>query len=117
MGDQHRRVKEPSRKDPLPATHAKYEKIKDLSTGAFGVVQLCRNKKTGQLVAIKFLERVSTTLRCGYTPNFLAELVASCQPQGPNMGHIVFEEMFITQLQISAFYEQPVVLNSTSLML
>ena len=58
MGD-HRRVKEP-RKDPLPATHAKYEKIKNLSTGAFGVVQLCRNRKNGQLVAIKFLERVSS---------------------------------------------------------
>ena len=38
--------------------HEKYEKVKDLSTGAFGTVQLCRNKRSGQLVAIKFLERV-----------------------------------------------------------
>jgi serine/threonine protein kinase len=45
-------------KDPLPLNHPKYQKVKDLSTGAFGVVQLCRNKKNGQLVAIKFLERV-----------------------------------------------------------
>lgn len=46
---------------PLPANHPKYEKIRDLSTGAFGVVQLCRNKRSGQSVAIKFLERVSHT--------------------------------------------------------
>ena len=48
--------------DPLAecrgGAHEKYEKIKELSTGAFGFVQLCRNKRSGQLVAIKFLERV-----------------------------------------------------------
>ena len=42
--------------------HVKYEKLKDLSTGAFGFVQLCRNKRSGQLVAIKFLERVCHAL-------------------------------------------------------
>ena len=61
MGER-RLLKEPRvLKDPLPANHPKYEKVKDLSTGAFGVVQLCRNKKNGQLVAIKFLERVRTS--------------------------------------------------------
>ena len=51
--------------DPLAecrgGAHEKYEKVKDLSTGAFGFVQLCRNKRSGQLVAIKFLERVRYT--------------------------------------------------------
>ena len=31
--------------------------LKDLSRGAFGFVQLCRNKQTGETVAIKFIER------------------------------------------------------------
>ena len=43
-------------KDPLSG-HSKYEKVKDLSAGAFGFVQLARNKNNGSLVAIKFLER------------------------------------------------------------
>ncbi|CAK0781057.1 hypothetical protein CVIRNUC_005271 [Coccomyxa viridis] len=37
--------------------HPKYEKIKDLNAGAFGFVQLCREKDTGEKVAIKFMER------------------------------------------------------------
>ena len=44
-------------REPLTG-HEKYEKLKDLSAGAFGFVQLARNKRTGQHVAIKFLERV-----------------------------------------------------------
>ena len=37
--------------------HEKYEKVRDLSSGAFGFVQLARNRRNGHLVAIKFLER------------------------------------------------------------
>ena len=37
--------------------NTKYEKIKDLNAGAFGFVQLCREKDTGEKVAIKFMER------------------------------------------------------------
>ena len=50
------------RQEPLHPSHPKYEKVQDLSQGAFGVVQLCKNKKNGQLVAIKFLERVRSSL-------------------------------------------------------
>ena len=53
--------------------HEKYEKVKDLSTGAFGVVQLCRNKRSGQLVAIKFLERVC------YSQSSLVHVASSSQ--------------------------------------
>lgn len=42
--------------DPL-AGHPKYEKVQDLNAGAFGFVQLCRNKETKEHVAIKFIER------------------------------------------------------------
>jgi serine/threonine protein kinase len=42
--------------DPL-AEHEKYVKVKDLASGAFGFVQLARNRATGRHVAIKFLPR------------------------------------------------------------
>ena len=61
MTDRSQKVGEHKDLNPLPANHPKYERVKDLSTGAFGFVQLCRNKRSGQLVAIKFLERVSHT--------------------------------------------------------
>jgi serine/threonine-protein kinase SRK2 len=31
--------------------------VKDLNSGTFGFVQLCKDKSTGELVAIKFIER------------------------------------------------------------
>jgi serine/threonine-protein kinase SRK2 len=47
--------------DPLAeckgGCHPKYKKIKDLNAGAFGFVQLCEEKDTGEKVAIKFMER------------------------------------------------------------
>lgn len=42
--------------DPLKV-HSKYKKVQDLSSGSFGFVQLCKHLQTGELVAIKFLER------------------------------------------------------------
>lgn len=42
--------------DPFKG-HPRYEKIQDLSAGSFGFVQLCKNKQTGELVAIKLMER------------------------------------------------------------
>lgn len=40
--------------DPV---HPRYEKIKDLNSGTFGFVQLCKDKRTGEVLAIKFIER------------------------------------------------------------
>ena len=72
MAERPQKVRERKDATPLPADHPKYQHVKDLSTGAFGVVQLCRNKRSGQLVAIKFLERVSHTvfLACGEPCDF-----------------------------------------------
>lgn len=44
------------RQEPLQH-HPKYEKVKDLNSGTFGFVQLCKDKTTGELTAIKFIER------------------------------------------------------------
>ena len=38
----------------------KYEIIKDLGAGSFGVAKLCRDKDSSELVAIKFIERGPT---------------------------------------------------------
>ena len=45
-----------TRAEPLHG-HPKYEKIKDLNSGTFGFVQLCKNKLDNSDVAIKFIER------------------------------------------------------------
>jgi len=44
------------REEPLQ-NHPKYEKVKDLNSGTFGFVQLCKDKTTGEMCAIKFIER------------------------------------------------------------
>lgn len=44
--------------DPL-FRHPKFEKVQDLDKGSFGHVQLARDKRTGELVAIKFMKRGS----------------------------------------------------------
>ena len=47
-----------TRPEPLSdQPHSKYEKIRDLNSGTFGFVQLCKDKTTNELVAIKFIER------------------------------------------------------------
>eukprot|EP00877_Chromochloris_zofingiensis_P012447 jgi/Chrzof1/7456/Cz02g24200.t1 len=42
--------------EPLDG-HPRYEKIRDLNSGTFGFVQLARDKQTGELIAVKFIER------------------------------------------------------------
>ena len=50
------------RADPLLET-GKYERVKQLGSGSFGFVLLAKNIKTGELVAIKFLQRSSIDRR------------------------------------------------------
>lgn len=49
-------------KDPLK-DHPKYRKVDDIATGASGFVQLAANKATNQQVAIKFVERGSSSIK------------------------------------------------------
>lgn len=35
----------------------RYEPLKDLGSGNFGVARLAKDKKTGELVAVKYIER------------------------------------------------------------
>mmetsp|Transcript_20393 Transcript_20393/g.36379 ORF Transcript_20393/g.36379 Transcript_20393/m.36379 type:complete len:367 (-) Transcript_20393:30-1130(-) len=42
--------------DPL-GSGLRYERISDINSGSFGFVQKCRDKKTGDVVAVKFVHR------------------------------------------------------------
>jgi len=43
--------------NPLGSNHPRYETIQYLNSGTFGFVQLCKDKRTGEQVAIKFMQR------------------------------------------------------------
>lgn len=43
----------------------KYELVKDIGSGNFGVARLMRNKETKELVAMKYIERGHKVCGCG----------------------------------------------------
>jgi len=74
--------------DPLAET-TRYTKIADLSSGSFGFVQLARNTETGELVAIKFIERGDRVNR--YVE---AEILNHRMLRHPHV--IEYKEVFVT---------------------
>jgi serine/threonine-protein kinase SRK2 len=77
-------------KEPL-RNHPRYTKLRDLNSGGFGFVQLCRDAAYGRQVAIKFVERGA-----GITKNVVREILnhrlCSLHP------HIIqFREVFLTK--------------------
>jgi len=80
-----------SRSKPEPLSgHPKYEKIKDLNSGTFGFVQLCRDKASGELCAIKFIERGEKITK--YVEREIVNHRTLIHP------HIVqFKEVFVTE--------------------
>lgn len=42
---------------PVMIDHERYELVKDIGSGNFGVARLMRDKKTRELVAVKYIER------------------------------------------------------------
>jgi serine/threonine-protein kinase SRK2 len=41
----------------MDINNAKFEMIKDIGSGNFGVAKLMKDRLTGELVAVKFIER------------------------------------------------------------
>ncbi|KAL0544594.1 hypothetical protein IC582_019711 [Cucumis melo] len=76
----------------------KYEFIKELGAGSFGVANLCRDKKRGELVAIKFIERGPTI-----DENVEREIVNHRLLQHPNV--IYFKEVFLTPTHLGLVME------------
>jgi hypothetical protein len=50
----------------MPIMHDgdRYELVKDIGSGNFGVARLMRNRADGQLVAVKYIERGEKVARC-----------------------------------------------------
>lgn len=47
-----------AKREPLDGPQrSRYTKIKDINSGSYGFVQLCQDSRTGEQVAIKFIER------------------------------------------------------------
>ncbi|XP_050945305.1 serine/threonine-protein kinase SRK2B-like isoform X2 [Cucumis melo] len=76
----------------------KYEFIKELGAGSFGVANLCRDKKRGELVAIKFIERGPTI-----DENVEREIVNHRLLPHPNV--IYFKEVFLTPTHLGLVME------------
>lgn len=71
------------------ASTDEYEFIKDLGSGNFGVAKLMRHRKSGELVAVKFIERGDKIDR-----NVEREIVNHRMLRHPNI--IGFREVFLT---------------------
>ncbi|XP_039690494.1 serine/threonine-protein kinase SAPK3 [Medicago truncatula] len=76
----------------------RYEILKDLGSGNFGVTRLAKDKKTGELVAIKYIER-------GYKidENVPREIVNHRSLRHPNI--IKFKEVFVTPTHLAIVLE------------
>lgn len=47
-----------AKREPLDGLQrSRYSKIKDINSGSYGFVQLCRDSRTNEQVAVKFIER------------------------------------------------------------
>jgi hypothetical protein len=55
----------------------KYEAVRDIGSGNFGIARLMRNRETRELVAVKCIER-GHRVRCFCFVRFLNFLVAVC---------------------------------------
>lgn len=67
----------------------KYEHIRDLGSGNFGTARLMRNRQTGELVAVKFLERGERIDK-----NVEREIINHKTLCHPNI--VAFKEVFVT---------------------
>ena len=77
--------------------HPTYEKVRQISKSDKHVVQLARNRQTGELVAIKFTPRGWGTVRPEDTKNILREILNHQELSLAKHPHIVeFKEVFLT---------------------
>ncbi|KAK9868215.1 hypothetical protein WJX84_001094 [Apatococcus fuscideae] len=82
----------------MDVTNPKFELIRDIGSGNFGVAKLMRDKHTGELVAVKFIERGSKIDK-----NVERELINHRGLLHPNI--IRFKEVFLTQSHLGIVME------------
>ncbi|GAA0162443.1 non-receptor serine/threonine protein kinase [Lithospermum erythrorhizon] len=76
----------------------KYEALKDLGSGNFGVARLVRDKKTKELFAVKYIERGKKI-----DENVQREIINHRSLRHPNI--IRFKEVFLTSTQLAIVME------------
>ncbi|WIA17833.1 hypothetical protein OEZ85_009339 [Tetradesmus obliquus] len=76
----------------------RYEYIRDIGSGNFGVARLCRDKTTSQLVAVKFIERGDRVDK-----NVEREILNHRMLQNPNV--VGFKEVFLTPTHLCIVME------------
>ncbi|KAL3133461.1 Serine/threonine-protein kinase srk2a [Trebouxia sp. C0009 RCD-2024] len=82
----------------MDVTNPKYEMIRDIGSGNFGVAKLMRDKQTGELVAVKFIERGEKIDK-----NVERELINHRSLLHPNI--IRFKEVFLTPTHLGIVME------------
>ncbi|DBA73594.1 TPA: Serine/threonine-protein kinase sapk9, variant 2 [Trebouxia sp. C0004] len=82
----------------MDETNPKYEVIRDIGSGNFGVAKLVRDKRTGELVAVKFIERGEKINK-----NVERELINHRSLLHPNI--IRFREVFLTPTHLGIAME------------
>ncbi|RYQ81054.1 hypothetical protein Ahy_Scaffold1g107064 isoform E [Arachis hypogaea] len=76
----------------------RYEPIKDLGSGNFGVARLAKDKKTGELVAVKYIQRGKKI-----DENVQREIINHRSLRHPNI--IRFKEVFLTPTHLAIVLE------------
>ncbi|CAK9319469.1 unnamed protein product [Citrullus colocynthis] len=76
----------------------KYEVVKDLGAGSFGVTRLCRHKQTKEFVAVKFIERGPKI-----DENVEREIINHRSLRHPNI--VRFKEVILTQTHLALVME------------
>jgi serine/threonine-protein kinase SRK2 len=82
----------------MDVTNPKFELIRDIGSGNFGVAKLMRDKQTGELVAVKFIERGEKIDK-----NVERELINHRSLLHPNI--IRFKEVFLTASHLGIVME------------
>ncbi|KAK9811017.1 hypothetical protein WJX73_006755 [Symbiochloris irregularis] len=85
--------------DDFLAGHPRYQQLHYLSRGLFGYVVLAMDKTTGQLVAVKFIERTLDKL----TRNVEREIINHSSLSHPHIVH--FNECFLTVRHLAIVME------------
>ncbi|KAI7743405.1 hypothetical protein M8C21_014032, partial [Ambrosia artemisiifolia] len=91
----------PAKEKKLPASSPmmeKYEPLKELGSGNFGVARLVRDKRTKQLLAVKYIERGSKI-----DENVQREIINHRSLRHPNI--IRFKEVFLTPTHLAIVME------------
>lgn len=99
MGKDHRRVSSSSDMDtPIVHESDRYELVRDIGSGNFGVARLMRDRQTTELVAVKYIERGEKI-----DENVQREIINHRSLRHPNI--VKFKEVILTPTHLAIVME------------